>query len=71
MQKVYVVTKARPMMEEHYVTVKATKKAAEKVIRAEYPNARKEESLWAGFDSYACKNSDGSWIFMYVREESI
>lgn len=69
--KVYVVTKAQPMMGEHYVTVKAAKKEAEKVIRAEYPNARKEESLWAGYDSYACKNRDGSWTFMYIREETI
>lgn len=70
MQKVYVVTKARPMMEEHYVTVKATKKEAEKVVRAEYPNARKD-STSHDFDSYACKNRDGSWTIMFVREETI
>lgn len=70
MQKVYVVTKARPMMAEHYVTVKATKKEAEKVIRAEYPNARKD-STHSGLDSYTCKDSNGSWIIMFVREETI
>lgn len=70
MQKVYVVTKAKPMMEEHYVTVKATKKEAEKVIRAEYPNAQKD-STRSGFDSYACKNRIGDWIIMFVREETI
>lgn len=70
MQKVYVVTKAKPMMEEQYVTVKATKKEAEKVIRAEYPNAQKD-SIHSGFDSYACKNRNGDWIIMFVREETI
>ena len=67
MQKVYVVTKAKPMMEEQYVTVKATKKEAEKVIRAEYPNAQKDSI----FDSYTCKNRIGEWIIMFVREETI
>lgn len=67
MQKVYVVTKAKPMMEEQYVTVKATKKEAEKVIRAEYPNAQKDSI----FDSYNCKDRNGDWIIMFVREETI
>lgn len=70
MQKVYVVTKAKPMMEEHYVTVKATRKEAERVIRAEYPNARKD-STHPAMDSFTCKNGDGSWIVMFIREETI
>ena len=70
MVKVYVVTKAVPMGPEHYVTVKASKKDAEKVIRADYPNARKD-SLHSGFDSYNCKNRDGSWTLMFIREETI
>ena len=67
MQKVYVVTKAESMGPELYVTVKATKKEAEKVIRADYPNARKD-TIGPNLDSYACKNSDGSWAIMCVRE---
>ena len=70
MAKVYVVTKAVPMGPEHYVTVKASKTDAEKVIRADYPNARKD-SLRSGFDSYNCKNRDGSWTLMFIREETI
>ena len=40
--KVYIVTKSEPLCEEIYVTVKATAKEAEKVIREKYPNARKD-----------------------------
>jgi hypothetical protein len=73
MQKVYVVTTSEPMEKEVYVTVKATKKEAEKVIRSIYPNARKDDSglCSAEFQSYACKNRDGSWRFMYIREVEI
>ena len=42
MQKVYVVTKAKLKGEEHYVTVKATKKETEKVVCAEYPYGRNQ-----------------------------
>ena len=70
MQKVYIVTKAKPMEAEIYVAVKATKKEAEKVVRADYQNARKE-SDHSGIDSYACKQRDGSWLLMFVREETI
>ena len=70
MQKVYVVTKAKLMGEEHYVTVKATKKETEKVVCAEYPYARKE-SMHTSFDRYAYKNSDGTWSIMCVRKETI
>lgn len=69
--KVYVVTKAKPMMEEVYVTVKATKKEAEKTVRAHYPNARKD-STHPDLDSYVCKNRfDEDWTLMFVREETI
>ena len=42
--KVYVITKARPLQEEQYVTVKASAKEAEKFIRKSFPNARKDDS---------------------------
>ena len=70
MQKVYVVTSAEPMGPERYVTVKATKKEAEKVIRADYPNARRD-SMGPDLDSYACKVREGHWIIMCVREVTI
>jgi hypothetical protein len=70
MQKVYVVTKAELMGPEHYVTVKASKKEAEKVIRAEYPNARKD-STHPDCDSYSCKDRNGKWSLMFIHEETI
>lgn len=70
MAKVYVVTRAKPMGFERYVTVKATKKEAEKVIRAEYPNARKSENHSDMVD-FECKNKDGSWELMFIHEETI
>lgn len=70
MAKVYVVTRAKPMQAEVYVTVKATMKAAEKVVRAEYPNARKED-LHPGMVSFNCKRPDGSWELMFIHEETI
>ena len=42
--KVYVVTKALPMQEEIYVSVHQSMKAAEKSIRKDFPNARKDDS---------------------------
>lgn len=41
--KVYVVTKALPLEEEIYVSVHASMKAAEKAIRKDFPNARKDD----------------------------
>lgn len=70
MQKVYVVTKAKPFGDECYVTVKATKKEAEKVIRGLYPNAQKS-SISDELDSYTCKNRDGSWLIMCVHTVTI
>ena len=45
MRKVFVVTKAELMDYEHYVTVKATKKEAERVIRAEIGRASCRERV--------------------------
>ena len=70
MAKVYVVTRAKPMGWERYVTVKATKKEAEKVVRAEYPNARKSE-MHSDLVSFECKNKDGTWELMFIHEETI
>ena len=67
--KVYVVTKAEPLCEEIYVTVKATTKEAEKVIREKFPNARKDQK--PGFASYTCKDRIGHISLMFVREENI
>ena len=70
MQKVFVVTKAEFMDYEHYVTVKATKKEAEKIIRADYPNARKD-STHPGLESFYCKERSGHEFMMFIREETI
>lgn len=64
MAKVYVVTKAELFQPEVYVTVKATKKEAEKVVRADFPNARKDG------DSYLCRKGDRESL-MFVHEETI
>ena len=70
MQKVFVVTKAELMDYEHYVTVKATKKEAEKIIRADYPNARKD-SMHPGLESFYCNDRSGHGFMMFIREETI
>jgi len=70
MQKVYVVTKAEIMAPELYVTVKATKKEAEKFIRADYPNARKD-SMHPGLESFYCKDRSGHGSLMFIHEETI
>lgn len=67
--KVYVVTKAEMMCEEIYVTVKASMKEAEKVIRAKYPNARKDSQ--PDLNSYLCKDGNGHMSLMFIREETI
>ena len=68
MAKVYVVTKAEYLEPEIYVAVRATHKAAEAVIKAEFPNARKD-SL-PGLNSYLCKKNDHESL-MFIREEEI
>ena len=70
MQKVFVITKAEFMDYEHYVTVKATKKEAEKVIRADYPNARKD-STRPNCECFLCKDRSGHEFLMFIREETI
>ena len=67
--KVYVVTKSEPLCEEIYVTVKATAKEAEKVIREKFPNARKDQK--SGLASYTCKDRSGHISFMFIRDENI
>lgn len=67
--KVYVVTRAEFMSPEIYVTVKATKKDAEKIIRAAYPNAR-EEHLQSNKWSYLCKDR-GHEFLKFITEETI
>ncbi len=62
--KVYVVTKAEFLKPEVYVTVKATRKEAEKVIRSDYPNARKEGN------GYLCRKN-GHEFLMFIHEETI
>lgn len=42
--KVYVVTKALPLVAEEYVSVHSSMKAAEKSIRKDFPNAKKDDS---------------------------
>ena len=40
--KVYVITRARPLSSEEYVGVESSYKAAEKRIRTNFPNAKKD-----------------------------
>ena len=79
MAKVYVVTKAFPMGDEVYVTVKPSFKAAEKVIRQDFPGARKDDHnpkkigyLCKGYYSLADK-IDGRKVdfLMFVTEEDL
>lgn len=63
--KVYVTTKAKPFHEELFMDVYASKKAAEKALRAKYPHMRK--SVGDG-DSYS-SDRDCTWIlFIHERE---
>ena len=55
--------------EEIYVTVKATAKEAEKVIREKFPNARKDQK--PGLTSYTCKDRSGHISLMFIRDENI
>ena len=66
--KVYVITKAEILCPEVYVTVKGSKKDAEKFIRAKFPNARKENGN--GYDSFLCKAGSHESL-MFVHEEEI
>lgn len=66
--KVYVITKAEPLCPEIYVTVKATKKDAEKFIRQDFPNARKDEEPRRM--SFLCKRN-GHESLMFVHEEEV
>lgn len=58
-----VVTKAE-------FTVKATKKEAERVIRADYPNARKD-STHPDLESFYCKDRSGHEFLMFIRAETV
>ena len=69
--KVYVVTKAEPFAEEIYVTVKASKKEAEKVVRAEYPNARLDAPVPGLPFTYECHKYGQLLEFMYIHEEEV
>lgn len=76
--KVYVVTKALPLQEEVYVSVHPSIKAAEKSIRKDFPNARKDDSLT--LTSFLCIGpyDDKDKLFgkkqqflMFIREEEL
>lgn len=68
--KVYVVTKAEMFEPELYVTVKASMKEAEKVVREKFPNARKSDSR-PGKWGYECKDPSGRTSLMFVTEETV
>lgn len=67
--KVYVVTEAEFLEPEVYITVKTTKKDAEKFIRAAYPNAR-EDHLQPYKWSYLCIDK-GHKFLKFITEETI
>jgi len=58
---VYIVTEAELMGREAYVGVFASKKAAEKYIRNEYPNAR-ESNEFEGYWTYLCKSKNREFL---------
>ena len=66
----YVITEADVTGREHYVTTKASKSDAEKFIRADYPNARKD-STHSDFDRFYCEDKSGHDFLMFVREKVI
>ena len=67
--KVYVVTRAMPMEEEVYETVKSSAKAAEKYIRSLFPNARKDIPF-GNVTSFLCKKN-GRDLLMFIHEETL
>lgn len=70
MNKVYVVTSAKPMEQEIYETVKASAKEAEKFICHNFPNAQKN-APFGNVQSFLCKERDGNVLIMFIREETI
>lgn len=68
--KVYVVTSAKPLCEEQYKTVKDSFKNAEKVIRSEFPNAKKDDTF-GGVTSFTCKDKSGNLSLMFIHEETL
>ena len=77
--KVYVVTKALPLQEEVYVSVHQSMKAAEKSIRKDFPNARKDDSNRALINFLCVGPYDGKdklfgnkqQFLMFIREEEL
>lgn len=69
--KVYVVTAYKPMGAETYVTVKASRKEAEKVIRAKFPNAKLCDGDFSSRKDYECHDKMGNISFMSIQEEAI
>ena len=67
--KVYVITSANPMESEIYETVKGSFKDAEKYIRKNFPNARKDEPF-RNITSFLCKRN-GNDLLMFIHEETI
>ena len=69
--KVYVVTREEEFDQEMYVTVKASKEEAERVIKAECPNAMLEEfdpnTSQTIYDCYGIIQP----YFMYIHEEEV
>ena len=65
--KVYVMTKAKPFGDEIFVDVKATRKAAEKAFREQYPFMR--HSMGDAYASHKNISDIGAWLlFIHGRE---
>ena len=80
--KVFVVTKAMPLEAEEYLTVKSSAKEAEKFIRKNFPNARKDDfdkkrvSFDCRGDYYLAGKTDQpipgkDQFLMFVHEEEV
>ena len=78
---VYVITKAKPLEAERYVSVKGSFKDAEKYIRKYYPNARKDDHnpdyvnfLCKGDFDLACTGIPTNCredFLLFIRKESL
>lgn len=64
--KVYVVTKSPIFGKEEYVTVKASRKEAEKYMRAEWPHMRKDSAR----DNIYIADAKND-LLLYIHEELI
>ena len=64
--KVYVVTGSKPFAPEIYLGVKASKKAAEKMLREQYPHMKKSADK-PGLCSYFAER-EGTLLFIHEEE---